>query len=132
MAKHNPTHITAKVKLCMHTKFMSVVPRVCLVKVPFLTFFVWSDTNAGRGVALLTFLKDSPGDSDSKYIYGFMGTYTLVKVLLSKDHFWYLHIKMKRSGQVGTTPCYSQCQVVYSYKKNFFLACNFMHFSGKV
>ena len=54
----DPAHVTLRVKLCMcvyiyiYTKFMSIVPRVCLAKVPFLALFFWPGTNIERGVAL--------------------------------------------------------------------------------
>ena len=44
------------------SSYRSIVPRVCLAKVPFLVF-IWPDTDTIRGVALLT----SPGDTDSIY-----------------------------------------------------------------
>ena len=57
--------------------FRPVALRVYLVQVLFLAFF-GPDTDTGRGVALMTFLKCSPNDTDSKYIwvqgYNYLGS----------------------------------------------------------
>ena len=70
-------------------------------------------------MALLTFLKDSSGNTESTYIWVhgdiYLSQSTPFKVPFLV--FLALHIKMKRSGQVGPTPCYSHCKVVYPYQK---------------
>ena len=47
MARWDPAHVTPRVRLCIDLNFRSVVPKVCLAKVPF-----WSDMNTERGEAL--------------------------------------------------------------------------------
>ena len=39
VARRDPTHVTPKIKLCIHTIVKSVAPRVCAAKVPFLASF---------------------------------------------------------------------------------------------
>ena len=40
MARWDPALVTFRVKLCMHTKFRSIAPKVFLAKVPFLASFI--------------------------------------------------------------------------------------------
>ena len=75
--------------------------------------FFWLDTNTRRGVALLTFLKPTPGDTDSKYIWvcGYNWVHIFLEVFFG--HFLALHTKRKGCGQDGPTPSYySHNQVV--------------------
>ena len=50
VTKMGSAHVTPKVKLCMHTISKSVAPRVCLVKVPFLAFFLGGGGGGGGGL----------------------------------------------------------------------------------
>ena len=64
-------------------------------------------------MALYTFLKCSPGDTDTKCIrvhgYNYPGPNVLSTILA----YLALPIKRKRHGQVELTPCYSQSDIVY-------------------
>ena len=67
--------------------FRSVAPRVCFTEVPHLLLF-FPGTNTGRGVATWTYLKSSPGDNDSKYIW-VRGYSYLGPSVFSMYHFWH-------------------------------------------
>ena len=88
-------------------------PSICFGKVYFFDIFLGPGTKEGWGLALYTFLKRSPGDTDSKYIwicgYIYIGPSvfrcTIFGILT-------LHMERKKCGLVRITPCYSQSQVV--------------------
>ena len=59
IARRDPTHVTPKIKLCIHTIYhiKSVAPRVCLAKVLFFASFgPGTKTEVGM-VILKTFLR---------------------------------------------------------------------------
>ena len=94
----------------------SVVPRVCLVKVPFLAFF-WPDITE-ISVVIYRYLKHSPDYIDSKYIWvhGSNSLDSSVFAEISFLAFLALHREIKRCSQVGTSTCYSQSEVVHTYQ----------------
>ena len=68
VARRDPTHITLKVKLYMHTMFYVCCSKGLLAKVPILAFFR-PDMNKEKGVVIYMYLKHSPDYIDSKFIW---------------------------------------------------------------
>ena len=56
LARWDPAHVTPKVKLCMHTMFKFVAPRICMAKVLVLAFWGGPDMNAEMGVVIYMYL----------------------------------------------------------------------------
>ena len=96
----------------------SVAPRVCLAKVSFLAFFQ-PDMKTEMGVVIYMNLKHSPDYFDSKYIWIQVSNSQGSSVVYFADipflAFFALHSE-KRCGQVGTSQCYSESEVVYAYQ----------------
>ena len=72
------------------------------------------------GVVIYMHLKHSPDYIDSIYIYiyGFMGLIHKVQVFLLNTILGIFSFtqERKKCGQVGSSPCYSQSEVVYAYQ----------------
>ena len=103
--------LTKSICVCIPC-FKSVAPRVCMAKVPFLTFFR-PDMNIEMGVVIYMYLKHSPDYIDSKYIW----VHGLGSSIFSDIPFLaFLALHRKRCGQVEPCPCYSQSEVLYAYQ----------------
>ena len=69
-------------------------------------------------MGVVIYIKDSTDYVNSKYIWvhgsNSLGSNVFAEIPFLA--FLALHRERKRCGQVGTSPCYSQSEVVYAYK----------------
>ena len=70
------------------------------------------------GVVIYRYLKHSPDYIDSKYIWAHksnsFGSSVFAEIPFLA--FLALHRERKRCGQVGTSPCYTQSEIIYAYQ----------------
>ena len=69
-------------------------------------------------MGMVIYIKDSTDYINSKYIW-VHGSNSLGSSVFAEIPFLAflaLHRERKRCGQVGTSPCYSQSEVVYAYQ----------------
>ena len=94
-ARKDPTHVTPKIKL----------------------FNFGTNMKPEMGVVIYMYLKHPPDYIDSKYIwvhrFNSLGSSVFGEIPFLASLA--LHRERKRCGQMGTSPCYSQSEVVYAY-----------------
>ena len=68
VARRDPTHVTSKVNLCMHTMFQVCCSKGLYDQSTIFGFF-GPDMNTEMGVVIYMYLKHSPVYINSKYIW---------------------------------------------------------------
>ena len=94
--------------------FKSVAPK-CLYgqTTIFGSFWGGPDMKTEMGVVIFMYLKHSPEDIDSKYVW-VHGSNSLGSSVFDEIPFLALHRERKRNGQVEPSPYYSLSQIVYT------------------